>query len=120
MGALRGFERTVASVEEAKGSLVAAAPGGRRTGVPLAEALAGFEAHLGLAGAAMREWRIPAVEHQWRDCEGALAEAARRSEALRLGAVPEGYERLYGVLGDIIEPLEVFAAAGDRFRALVR
>lgn len=99
-------------------SLAAAAPSGRRPGLPLAEALSGFER--GLAGAAggMASWRLAEVEEAWRACRAGLDEASARAERLRLGDAPDGYEQLYGTLADLMEPLEAFSVAVGRFRAL--
>jgi hypothetical protein len=116
--AFQAFRRTLDSVEEAKGRLAAAAPGGRRAGVPLAEALAGFEEALAQAAASMADWRTSSLEDVWLSCSEGLGEAARRAEGLRAGEAPEGYEGLYGVLGDLMAPLEAFATALEAFRAL--
>jgi hypothetical protein len=116
--AFAGFLRCASRVEEAKASLVAAAPGGRAAGVPIAEALAGFESGLAEARSAMTRWRAPQVEGAWQGCSGALREASRRAEALRLGEAPGAYEQLYGALGDLMEPLVAFGAALERFRDL--
>jgi hypothetical protein len=116
--ALAGYRRSVREVEAAKASLAAAAPGGRGQGVPLAQALAEFEWGLAEAGRAMNSWRTAQVEEEWQACSAALREAAGRAEALRLGQIPQGYEQLYTVLQDLMEPLEAFAAASDRFRGL--
>ena len=105
-------------MEEAKASLAAAAPGGRAPGVPLAQALAEFELGLAEVARVMPAWRTTEVEDVWLGCSAALREASRRGEALRLGEPPEAYEQLYGVLGDLMEPLEAFAFALDRFRDL--
>jgi hypothetical protein len=112
------FRQTVAAVEAAKESLTAVAPGGRSAGVPLAEALAGFDQGLRDAWASMPEWRRPEVEEAWSSSRRALEEAGRRAERLRVGDTPEGYEALYGELGDLMEPLHAFAAALERFRQL--
>lgn len=87
-------------------------------GVPLADGLAGFESELREAGRAMAGWRTADVEQTWQECSAALDEASRRSEALRLGQTPSGYEELYTVLADLMEPLEAFAVALERFREL--
>jgi hypothetical protein len=110
------FRQTVAAVEAAKESLAAAAPTGRSAGVPLAEALAGFDQGLREASASMPGWRRPEVEEAWSSCRRALEEAGRRADRLRVGDAPEGYEALYGELGDLMEPLDAFAAALERFR----
>jgi hypothetical protein len=105
-------------VEQAKDALAAAAPGGRVVGVPLAEALASFEDGLHEAGADMSSWRTPEVEDVWVRCDAAVRESLSRAEALRLGEAPSGYEQLYTVLSDLMEPLEAFASALSRFRDL--
>ena len=105
-------------MEAAKESLAAAAPRGRSAGVPLAEALAGFEQGLRDASASMPGWRRAAVEEGWSSCRRALEEAGKRAERLRVGEAPEGYEVLYGELGDLMEPLDAFAATLERFHEL--
>ncbi len=111
-GAARAFSRALGAVEAAKARLVAAVPvSGRVGGVPLAEALAGFEAGLAEARAAMSGWRHPPVEDVWSACDEGLAEAARRAERLRLEGSPGAYEELVADLDDLMAPLASFAAA---------
>jgi hypothetical protein len=105
-------------VERVKEALAAAAPGGRVVGVPLAQALASFEEGLREAGQAMPSWRISEVEAAWVRCAAAVEEASRRAEVLRLGEVPSGYDQLYTVLSDLMEPLDAFAIALSRFHDL--
>jgi len=100
--------RAVEEVERAKAALVSAAPRGRSAGVPLAEALAGFEAHL-------REARslVAKAGDGWgnadRDaCERAIEEALQVAQWLRMDASPGGYETLYPILADAMRRLEVF------------
>jgi len=108
----------VAAVEEAKEALAAAAPGGRSSGAPLAEALAAFDECLGEARGSMPSWRRPGLDEVWGACRRGLEEAMRRAERFRLGDTPEGYEQLYGELADLMEPLDAFAVALDRFHEL--
>jgi len=117
-GSFEGFRLTSALVEEARATLLLGVPSGRASRLPLAEALAGFEALLDEATGAMPSWRMPDVEAEWEACRAALDESARRSERLRLGSVPDGYEQLAPVLEELIEPLDVFAAAAGRYRSL--
>jgi hypothetical protein len=105
-------------VDEAKGTLASAAPGGRSAGVLLAEALAGFEQGLREAYASAPSWRLPEVMEAWNVCRASLEEAGRRAERFRLGDPPESYGQLYGELGDLMEPLDAFADAFERFREL--
>lgn len=102
------------AVEEAKSWLASAAPAGRAAGRPLAEAVAGFEDGLRRAADLMAPWRVSATEVEWVRCSSALEESARRAERLRLEAYPDGYEQLYGMLGDVMEPLDAFVVARDR------
>jgi hypothetical protein len=113
-GVAAGFEASLVRVEQAKTELVGAVPTGRG-GLPLAEALAGFEALLSEAREGMPAWRVPSVEAEWAACRAAIDEAAERAERLRLDQTPRGYEELYGTLADILEPLDAFARARDRF-----
>jgi len=112
------FRRTVDLVEEAKRRLAAAAPGGRSIGIPLAEALSGFEDGLREAASTMADWRLAELEEVWSTCSTGLDESLRRAERLRLGEAPDGYEQLYGGLADLMDPLDAFAGGLHRFRAL--
>jgi hypothetical protein len=114
----RVFRHVVGQVEEAKAALVSAVPRGRAAGIPIAEALISFESGLISSREAMPAWRVGPLEEEWRACDSALEESCRRAEHLRLGAPPEGYEQLYGELGDLLEPLDAFRAALDGFRRL--
>jgi hypothetical protein len=113
-GVAPGFEATLVRIEEAKTELVGAVPTGRG-GRPLAEALAGFEVLLAEARESMPAWRVDSVGAEWAACLAAVDEAAKRAERLRLDQTPRGYEELYGTLADILEPLDAFARAQDRF-----
>jgi hypothetical protein len=116
--AFRDFLDILAVVEAAKATLASAAPRGRGEGIPLAQALLGFQSGLDDAESRMLAWRVDQIGAEWDRCRWALEEAGRRSERFRLDGAPEGYEQLYGVLGDLLEPLEAFALARERFREL--
>jgi hypothetical protein len=103
-------------VEEAAEALATARPSGRGPGAPPATALAGFEEGIRAARETMPEWRSSGVDDAWRACLAGLDEAGLRAERLRLESAPEGYEQLYGALGDLLEPLEVFAQTLERLR----
>jgi hypothetical protein len=105
------------TVAEARVALSAAAPSGRAAGVPLAAALAEFEELLADVGRAMPGWRRPEIEDAWQACSTGLQQAAARAEDLRLSGSPQGYEELYGVLGDVMAPLDAFGPAQEAFRA---
>jgi len=115
------FAETLRAVEEAKAALVAAVPvSGRVRGVPLAEALAGFEGGLALATRSMDRWRTDLVSGQWHACAEGLREAAVRAERLRLHGSPSAYEELVAALDDLMAPLEVFEPVARAVRDLAR
>ncbi len=115
-GLVEAFERTNGDVERARSSLVSAAPGRRGQRVPLAVALVGFEEALAQATESLDGWRSPEIDAEWVACSGALREARRRAEHLRLEASPQGYEELAPLLAALLEPLEAF----DRAEASLR
>ena len=93
---------------------------GRIQGVPLAVGLAMFEEGLREAAASMPAWRGPETEEQWQRCERALGDALERAQRLRLEGSPAIYEELIGEVGELLEPLDVFADASAAVRALGR
>lgn len=113
----RAFREGMDRLEEARDALLAAVPGGRGSLVPLAEALAAFEAGLAGVRASLEGWRAPEVLPEWEGCRAALEEVARRAEALRLGAEGwDSYEEVYGPLSDLLDPLSAFDEASRAFR----
>jgi len=105
------FLRVVDAVDRAGRALVSAAPRGRPSPVPLAEALAGFESALAEAAEDVAELPAIASEHAtaWAACAEGIAEAQRRAERLRLEANPEGYEALIREFDRLLEPLDAVA-----------
>jgi hypothetical protein len=119
--ALDGYREVLGHVDRAGRALTDAVPTTRLPGRPLAEALLAFEDELAAAERSMPSWRADGLEAVWRSCSGAIAEARRRAERLRLGAgEPRGFEGLIGSIGDVLAPLEAFELAGQRFRVLAR
>lgn len=113
------FEAVAGSIDRAKEAITAAVPGTRLSGRPLAEAILGFEEGLAEAKERMAAWRAPEVEEDWRVCDEGLAEARRRAERLRVEAdAPVGFDGLVRAIGDLLQPLDAFEAAAERFLAL--
>lgn len=111
-GGSEPFAAVLERVEAAKRELLTAVPSPR--GIParqLAEALLAFEERLREAGDLMSGWQDPASEAVRSACAGAVREALRRAERLRLEGPALDYEGLVAVLDDLIEPLEAFAEA---------
>ncbi len=115
----QAFEAVAEALDRAKDALTAAVPATRVPGRPLADALLGFEDGLAEVRSGMAAWWAPEVEMEWRACDEGLAEASRRAEHLRIEAdAPIGFEALIGAIGDLVEPLDRFEAAAERFRKL--
>jgi hypothetical protein len=99
----------VDEVERAKKDLVAAVPSPRGVpGRPIAEALLAFEE--GLRRASDMLTSVEGIDPFLRTLEGALTESLRRAERVRLEAPPLDYETLVTLLGDLMAPLNAFAA----------
>lgn len=113
------FTSVVREIELAKDALTTAVPTTRLPGRPLAEALHAFEERLQTALDAMPSWRCPELEGEWTACRAVVEGALAAAERLRLEAShPAGFEGLIGTIGDLLDPLDAFEAAADRFRAL--
>ncbi len=119
--ALEGFRDTLEPLERARQALTESVPSTRLPGRPLAETLLEFEEGLRAARDRMPTWRTSELEEEWRACAEAIELGLERAERLRLAAeMPEGFEALIGLLGDLLAPLDAFERAADRFRALRR
>ncbi len=113
------FTSVVREIELAKDALTTAVPTTRLPGRPLAEALHAFEERLQTALDGMPHWRASELETEWLACREAVEGSLDAAERLRLGAIdPAGFEGLIGTIGDLLDPLDAFEAAADRFRAL--
>jgi hypothetical protein len=112
------FLAATAHVEAAKEALVRCVPTGRDHGRPLGEGVFAFEEGLEHAAESMPDWRAAEVEPEWLRCESALRKARNRAEELRTEAPDLGFEPLLAAVGDLLEPLEAFEAAEERFREL--
>ena len=119
--AFQAFTRVVEAIEPAKAAVADVLPGTRLPGRPLRDALAEYRAGIERAGRGMAGWRRPEVDEEWRACAAGLEAAEGRSAAL-LGREedPEGFEALLGTVQGLIEPLDPFVAAAERFRSLRR
>jgi hypothetical protein len=116
---LAAFESLIPDLEAAKAALTEAVPGTRLPGRPLAEALATFEEGLRSVRPRMAGWRADELEDAWAEAAAGLDEALARAERLRLQASgPAGFEGLIGTVSALLEPLEPFGAAAERFREL--
>lgn len=113
----RAFAELADGLEAAQRALLAAIPTARDPGVPLAEAIAGFERGLEEVASLMPAWRGEPALPLWETCRKALEEARVKAERLRLDPADPGFEALNARIGDVLGPLEAFA---DAERALRR
>jgi hypothetical protein len=117
--AFRAFSRVLEAIEPAKAAVADALPGTRLPGRPLNDALVEYRAGIERAEARMAAWRRPEVETEWRACAAGLRVAGERAAALlSADEDPEGFEALLGTVQGLIEPLDPFVAAAERFRSL--
>lgn len=115
------FRAVVADLERAKDAVLTSVPTTRLAGRPLAETLAEFEEALAAVDSSMQGWRVDAVEDAWRAAREGLERSRGLAERLRLSAeMPVGFEALVGTIADLLDPLDAFEAAAERFRALRR
>ena len=115
----RAFADVVAIVERSKLGLTKVVPTTRLPGVPLTEALLGFEAMLREASDLMPSWRCAPTDEAWIAADEGLREALRRAERLREEAPDLGsFEELIWAVDELLAPLEGFETGVERFRSL--
>jgi hypothetical protein len=108
-------------VEAAKDAMTGTVPSTRSAGTPLAEGILELEQRLAMAQALMPAWRHPDLEEEWRACDAGIHESLERARRMRedppdLG----GFEGLIWAVDQLLQPLEAFEAAAERFRTLRR
>jgi hypothetical protein len=118
---LEGLRAVVGEIEPAKRAMTGTVPTTRAAGTPLAEGIHELEQRLEAARALMPAWRHDALEPEWRACNDGIRESLDRARRLREQA-PElgGFEGLVWAVDRLLEPLEAFEAAAERFRTLRR
>jgi hypothetical protein len=117
----RAFHELLEEIEPAKAGLTEVVPGTRLPGRPLDDALAGFVARLTRARDLMATWRRPELEDEWSACMDGLAIALDRATQLLDDAYEaSGFGSLVGVVEGLLDPLEPFAQAEERFASLRR
>lgn len=119
--AFDAFAGVMACVERGSAALTESVPSTRFGGRPLADTLLEFEEALDEAAVGMAAWRRPEVEDAWSLADTGLRTARQHAELVRTEAPdPGGFEGLIGLIGDLLTPLEVFAAAAEAFAGLRR
>jgi hypothetical protein len=113
------FEEVLDQIEPAKAGLVDVLPGTRLPGRPLNDAIGEYVERLERARAAMPAWRCPEVESEWLACdEGIVLALDLGRRLLAIDDDPAGFEGLLGTVEQLLDPLDPFVAAAERFRAL--
>jgi hypothetical protein len=115
------FLRVLDEIEPAKSGIADVLPSTRLPGRPLNDAVSEYRERVRRAATAMPTWRCPAVEVEWAACAEGLVEARDRAErVLALEEDPIGFEGLLGTVEQLMDPLDPFVAADERFRSLRR
>jgi hypothetical protein len=118
---LESLRAVAVEIEAAKRAMTGTVPSTRSAGTPLAEGIHELEGRLAAALELMPLWRRAELESEWRACDAGIAESLERARQLREDP-PElaGFEGLIWAVDRLLEPLEAFEAAADRFRTLRR
>ena len=118
---LNGLRQVVIEVEAAKDAMTGTVPSTRSAGTPLAEGILELEHRLAAAQVLMPAWRHPELEDEWLACDAGIRESLERARGLREDP-PElgGFEGLIWAVDQVLQPLEAFEAAAERFRTLRR
>ena len=112
------FLEAVAPVERAKEAVVGAVPQARYPAPPLAEALVTYRRGLLEASDRMTAWRDDRLEESWRACERGLQRGLAAASKIEPEAEELGFESLVEVVQRLLDPLDAFADAEERFRSL--
>jgi hypothetical protein len=113
------FGLVLEELEPAKVAITDVLPGTRMPGRPLHDALDEYERRLLAASRAMPGWRHPLLEERWVDCDAGISEALDLTRRAREVA-PEviGFEGMLGLVEELLDPLDPFSDAEERFRSL--
>lgn len=115
------FQRVLDELEPAKAGLADVLPGTRLPGRPLNDAVGEYRDRLERASTLMPMWRCEPLEPLWRACEeGIVLALDRAARLLALDRDPDGFGGLLGTVEQLLDPLDPFAAAAERFRSLRR
>ena len=66
----------------------------------------------------MAAWRRPEMEQEWDACLAGIDQALERARRLRERPDLGGFEGLIWAVENLLDPLELFEAAAERFRSL--
>ena len=120
-GPAKAFDDLLPPLGRAEAALTGSVPGTRLAGRPLAETLWEFENGLREVRDGMDAWRSPDIDPEWEACSRGLDDALALADRVRTeGVLPEGFEGLIGLIGDLLAPLGAFELASARFRELRR
>jgi hypothetical protein len=108
-------------IEPAKAGLADVLPSTRLPGRPLRDAVTGYRLHVIDGQALMPDWRCPELETEWQACDVGMSKAlALAGRLLDSPDEPEGFEGLLATVERLMDPLDPFVAAAERFRQLRR
>jgi hypothetical protein len=115
------FHEVLLEIEPAKAGLADVLPSTRLPGRPLNDAVDEYRTRLVRATSKMAAWRRPELEDLWRACTDGLTHGIdRATRLLERETDPAGFEGLLGTVEQLMDPLDPFAAAEERFRSLRR
>ena len=116
------FAAQAQRVEAARLALLSCLPDGRgRARAPLEVGIDLLADEIDAVRPLMEAWRVAAVEEAWADCASAMDYARSRVDRARrvVGATDELHD-LVAEVAALVQPLEAWADAEERWRALRR
>ncbi len=117
----QAFLAVLEELEPAKAGIADVLPTTRLPGRPLRDAVEEYRDRLAHAQPLMPGWRCDQVDDEWEACVRGLAQALSRADHLL--AQPEdpvGFEGLLGTVEQLLDPLDPFGSAAERFLRLRR
>lgn len=115
---LVAFHEALIPLESGKEALVEMVPQARYPGRPFPESLRLFIDGLAATAELMPAWRDEALEADWRACDAGIRKARERAEHAAPAAEGRTFEGLLELVQELLDPLEPFERAEERFREL--
>jgi predicted ATPase len=117
----QAFLAVLEQLEPAKAGIADVLPTTRLPGRPLRDAVEEYRDRLARAQPLMPAWRREEVQDEWEACARGLDEARSRADhLLALSEDPVGFDGLLGTIEQLLDPLDPFGSAAERFLHLRR
>jgi hypothetical protein len=117
----RAFLDVLSEIEPAKAGIADVVPSTRLPGRPWRDAVGEYRMRISVARGLMPPWRCDELATEWAACDDGLRRALERAErSLTNAEEPAGFEELLRTVERLMDPLDPFVAAAERFSRLRR